>query len=141
MRRTLLFGMMVVVLGVAMRAVLAEEEAKNAQKGHAPFAHVVIFRMKEGAPKDAVEKAITDCHELLAKIPSVRSIRAGRPAARSTPDVPKMQYDFALLVLVEDADGLEAYLKHPLHLEFVKRHGPYFDREKLQVFDFLDQRK
>jgi hypothetical protein len=128
-----------------MIAVLASaasaDEARSDKKGNAPYAHVVIFRMKEDAPKDAVEKAITDCRELLAKIPSVRSVRAGRPAAKGTPDVPKMQYDFALLVLVEDADGLEAYLKHPLHLKYVEKHGPYFDREKLQVFDFLDQSK
>lgn len=140
MRRTMLFGMMMLAIGVAACAVLAED-AKSDKKGHAPFAHVVIFRMKKDAPKDAVEKAIADCRDLLSKIPSVRSVRAGRPAARGTSDVPKMEYDFALLVLVEDADGLEAYLKHPLHLDFVKKHGPYFDREKLQVFDFLDQSK
>jgi hypothetical protein len=140
MRRTLLFGMMVMVVGMTASAVFAED-AKSDKNGHAPYAHVVVFRMKEDAPKDAIDKAIADCHEMLAKIPSVRSVRAGRPAAKSTPDVPKMQYDFALLVLVEDADGLEAYLKHPLHLDFVKKHGPNFDREKLQVFDFLNQAK
>lgn len=138
MRRIVLFGMM--VIGVTASVVFAAD-AKSDKKGHAPYAHVVIFRMKENAPKDAVEKAIADCHELLAKVPSVRSVRAGRPAAKSTPDVPKMQYDFALLVLFEDADGLETYIKHPLHLEFIRKHGSHFDREKLQIFDFLDQSK
>lgn len=138
MRRIVLFAMLVAA-GLTARA--AADEAKSGKKGHAPYAHVVVFRMKKDAPKDAVEKAIADCNELLAKIPSVHSVRAGRPAAKSTPDVPKMEYDFALLVLVEDADGLEAYLKHPLHLKYVEKHGPYFDREKLQVFDFLDQSK
>jgi hypothetical protein len=140
MRLTLLFGMMVTVLGTVVSMAPADE-AKSEKKGHAPYAHVVIFRMKENAPKDAVDKAIADCHALLAKVPSVRMVRAGRPAAKGTPDVPKMQYDFALLVLVEDAEGLEAYLKHPLHLKFVEKHGPHFDREKLQIFDFLDQVK
>jgi hypothetical protein len=142
MRRTLLFGMMVLAIGAAACAVVAEE-AKSDKKGQAPFAHVVIFRMKKDASKDAVETAIADCHDLLSKIPSVRSIRAGKPAVKATEEkgIPKMEYDFALLVLVEDSDGLEAYLKHPLHLEFVKKHGPHFDREKLQIFDFLDQSK
>lgn len=140
MRRTLLFGMMALLIGVAACAVLAAD-AKNDKKGQAPFAHVVIFRMKKDAPKDAVEKAIADCHELLSKIPSVHSVRAGRPAAKGTADVPKMEYDFALLVLVEDDDGLQAYLKHPLHLQYVAKHGPNFDREKLQVFDFKNQSK
>lgn len=132
MRRILLCGMM--LAGVTAAAVSAEEMK-------APYAHVVIFRMKKDAPKDAVEKAIADCHELLAKIPKVRCVRAGRPAAKGTPDVPKMEYDFALLVLVDDAAGLETYLKHPQHLKFVEKHGPFFDMKKLQVFDFMDQTK
>jgi hypothetical protein len=140
MRRTLLFGMMVAAIGMMASAMLAED-AKSDKKGSAPYAHVVIFRMKKDAPKDAVEKAIADCHELLAKIPAVQSVRAGRPSAKGTPDVPKMTYDFGLLVLVEDADGLESYLKHPQHLKFVEKHGPYFDMEKLQVFDFMNQSK
>lgn len=142
MRRTLLFGMMALAVGAAACAVVADE-AKSDKKGQAPFAHVVIFRMKKDAPKDAVEKAIADCRELLAKIPSVRSVRAGRPAARGTEEkgIPKMEYDFALLVLVEDADGLQSYLDHPLHKSFVQKHGSNFDREKLQIFDFLDQSK
>ena len=140
MRRILLFGMMVMAAGLMLNAGSADQ-AKSDKKGHAPYAHVVIFRMKEDAPKDAVEKAIADCRELLAKIPSVRMVRAGRPAAKGTPDVPKMEYDFALLVLVENADGLEAYLKHPSHLKYVEKHGPNFNMEKLQVFDFLDQSK
>lgn len=134
MRRILLFGMMVMVIGCAAETQIDKEK-------RAPYAHVVVFRMKEDTPKDAVEKAIADCRELLAKIPSVRSVRAGRPAAKGTPDVPKMEYDFALLVLVENADGLEAYLKHPLHLKYVEKHGPNFNMDKLQVFDFLDQSK
>ena len=140
MRRILLFGMIVLAAGLTVRTA-ATDEARSDKKGQAPYAHVVVFRMKEDAPKDAVEKAIADCRELLAKVPSVRSVRAGRPAAEGTPDVPKMQYDFALLVLFEDAAGLKAYIDHPLHVKFVQKHGPNFNMEKLQVFDFMNQSK
>ena len=140
MRRTLLCGMVLALAGVAAALVPAADTKADAN-GKAPYAHVVIFRMKKDAPKDAVEKAIADCHEYLAKIRAVRSVRAGRPAEKGTPDVPKMEYDFALLVLVENADGLEKYLKDPLHLKFVDKHGPFFDMEKLQVFDFVNQSK
>jgi hypothetical protein len=132
--------MVLPLLGAAANTVAAED-AKADKKGHASYVHAVVFRMKKDAPKDAIDKAIADCHELLAKIPAVRSVRAGRPAAKGTPDVPKMHYDFALLILLEDADGLEAYLKHPLHLKFVEKHGASFDMEKLQVFDFVNQMK
>jgi hypothetical protein len=140
MKRTVLLGTMVVLIGAAGNAAPLAD-AKSDKKAPAPYVHCVVFRMKKDAGKDAVEKAIADCHKLLAKIPSVRSVRAGRPAAKGTPDVPKMEFDFALLVLVDDADGLEGYLKHPLHLQFVEKHGPAFDMEKLQVFDFLNQTK
>jgi hypothetical protein len=137
MRRILLFAMMI----GAMASAASADEAKSDKNGSAPYVHVVVFRMKEDAPKDAVEKAIADCRELLAKIPTVRTVRAGRPDAKGTPGVPKIQYDFALLVLFDDADGLKTYIDHPLHLKFLEKHGSYFDREKLQVFDFLDQSK
>jgi hypothetical protein len=140
MRRAVLFGMLLCFLGGSLHYAPAADE-KREKRGAAPYVHCVVFRMKKDAAKDAVESAIADCHKLLAKIPSVRSVRAGRPAAKATPDVPKMQYDFALLVLVDDAEGLEAYLKHPLHLQFVEKHGPAFDAEKLQVFDFINQSK
>lgn len=142
MLRTLLCVSALALMGVMASLMPAREPKVDAdKKANSPFAHVVIFRMKKDAPADAVEKAIADCHELLAKIPSVRSVRAGRPAEKGTPDVPKMKYDFGLLVLVDDAEGLKTYLEHPRHLEFVKKHGPFFDREKLEVFDFLDQAK
>lgn len=140
MKRTLRFVMMLIPV-VAMASAVNAADEKSDKKAHAPYVHAVVFRMKKDAAKDAVEKAIADCHALLAKIPAVRSVRAGRPAAKGTPDVPKMEFDFALLVLVDDADGLEAYLKHPKHWEFVAKHGPAFDMEKLQVFDFVNQSK
>lgn len=137
--RTLLGG--IVLAGLLTSAAWAEE-TKAADKGiHPPYAHVVVFRMKKDAPKDATSKAIADCRNLLSNIPAVRSVHAGRPAKEATPEVPKMEYDFALIVLVDDAKGLKAYLEHPMHLEYVKRHGKNFDMEKLQVFDFINQAK
>ena len=128
---------------VALTATLYAD-SKNDDKEKKPagnYAHVVVFHVKKDAPKDAVSAAIADCHELLESIPSVRGLKVGRPAEKGTPDVPKQHYDFALLVLVDDFAGLEAYLKHPQHLKFVEKHGKNFDTEKLSVFDFSDQKK
>ncbi len=141
MTRTLLLGAALALFGIVAGLAPAQLPKAADKKIHPPFAHVVVFRMKKDAPTDAVTKAIADCHNLLANIPAVRSVHAGRPAKEGTPDVPKMKYDFALLVLVEDARGLKAYLEYPMHLEFVKKHGEHFDMEKLQVFDFLNQSK
>jgi hypothetical protein len=131
-----------VMLSAAALADSKNDEKKpDKEKGPANYMHVVVFHLKKDAPKDAVSSAIADCHTMLADIPSVRGLKVGRPAERGTPDVPKQNYDFALVVMVENFDGLKAYLEHPKHLEFVKKHGPNFDLEKLQIFDFSDQKK
>jgi hypothetical protein len=141
MMRTLLGA--AILVGLMASALSAQKPRVNPDRAaiHPPYAHVVVFRMKKDAPNDATSKAIADCRNLLSTIPAVRSVHAGRPAKETTPDVPKMEYDFALIVLVDDAKGLKAYLEHPMHLEYVKRHGKNFDMEKLQVFDFVNQAK
>jgi hypothetical protein len=116
--------------------VVADEKKADRDKGSALYVHVVIFTLKKDAPKNAVSQAMADCEDLLAKIPSVRTLRAGRPAEKGTPDLAKKNYDMALVIFVDDFAGLEAYLKHPNHLKFVEKHGKHFDLEKLQVFDF-----
>jgi hypothetical protein len=140
MRQTLLFGMALALTGVTTILVPAEQTKANG-KANGPYVHVVIFRMKKDAPKEAVEKAIADCHEWLAKAPGVCSVRAGRPADKGTPGVPKMEYDFALLVLLENADALQEYLDSALHKKFLDRHEPSFEMTKVQVFDFMNQMK
>ena len=139
MRRTGLLGAALALLVVA--GVYAEEKgARGAEGAKGGLVHVVIFRMKKDAPKDAVEEAIKDCHRLLAKISAVRAVKAGRPAEHGTPKLAKKNYDFALLILVDDSDGLKAYLDDPQHLEYVKRHGKHFDMERMEVFDFRDEK-
>jgi hypothetical protein len=140
MRRTLLCGAALALVGFVADLAPAQE-TKAAPKVRAPFAHVCVFRMKSDAPNDAVAKAVADCRNLLADIPAVRSVHAGRPAKAGTPGVPKMEYDFALIVLVDDDAGLKAYLEHPKHLKYVEKHGKNFDMKKLEVFDFINQSK
>ena len=105
------------------------------------YVHVVVFKMKADAPKGATSQAIADCHAMLSKIKSVRAVKAGRPAAEATPKFALRDYDFALLIQVDDAAGLKSYLDDPLHVAYVEKHGKHFDMEKLRVFDFADQKK
>jgi len=126
------------LVGILAAAAAAEEKAR-AEKGS--YVHVVIFRMKKDAPSKALDEALADCHDMLEKIGSVRSVKVGRPAEKSTPELSRKDYDFGLLVLVDDFDGLKAYLEDPLHLKYVEKHGKFFDMEKLQVFDFQDTKK
>src|SRR4051794_29290145 len=92
-----LAGLVLLVGGAA-----GAEEAKS--KGG--YVHVVIFTMKKDAPAKAIDEAAADCHKMLAKISHVRLVKVGKPADKATPRFAKKDYDLALLVLVDDFDGL-----------------------------------
>jgi hypothetical protein len=102
----------------------------------APFVHSVIVYLKKDAPANEADAVLADTQKLLAKIPSVREIRAGRPADKATPIATK-DYQVGVLVLFDDIEGLHTYLDHPLHKEFVSNHDKNF--EKVVVYDFLSQ--
>lgn len=95
------------------------------------FVHLVFFWLKPG---HSAESLIQDCGDLLSKIPGVRSVHAGKPAM--TPrDVVDNSYAVGLSVLLDDVAAHDLYQAHPLHLEFVARNKPGFER--IRVFDFV----
>lgn len=136
--RTLVLAL-ALVMGGAL-AVTADEAREKPSEAKSALIHVVIFRLKKDAPAETIDQVITDCHDMLSKIASVRHLRAGRPAEKGTPELAKKDYDLALVIVFDDEAGLKAYLDDPIHLEFVKKHGKNFDREKLEVFDIQDQK-
>ena len=147
MIRKLYFALLavgIVVAGVLLRQSHARSpraaEAGQAAGGQAAsYVHTVIFHLKKDAPEGEAQALIADAHELLSKIPSVRGLRIGRPAAQGTPDLAKKDFQVGLLVLFDDFAGLKTYLDHPLHTEFLKRHGEFW--EKVPVYDFVNQMK
>jgi hypothetical protein len=130
------------IAGLALFALTrpAGAEDKKATK-KAPYVHTVIFTVKKDAPQGAEAELIADCHSMLAKIPSVRELRVGRPAEKSTPRIARKDYSVGLMILFDDADGLAAYDSHELHKKFVNKHIGNVEIEKLMVFDFSNQEK
>ena len=122
-------------------AAVPSAAEKKADAKKASYVHTVIFTLKKDAPKDEASQMIADCHEMLGKIPSVRQLRAGRPAEKGTPGLAKKDFDVALTVFFDDHDGLMTYDKHEMHQAFVKKHLPHVDIDKLLVYDFEDQAK
>ena len=110
---------------------------KKAKKGS--DVHTVIFYLKNDAPKEEVAGLIRDSHKLLAKIPTVRSLSAGRPAAKATPKVAVTDYQVGLLVTFDNYEGLKTYLDHPLHTEYLEKHSKHW--EKVAVYDFVNAAK
>jgi hypothetical protein len=121
---------------VTVPAPRADEGDKAPAK--APYVHSVVIYLKKDTPAAKREALIADCHKVLAKIPSVRGLWAGEPAAKATPDALK-DYQVGLLVLFDNYDGLKTYLDHPDHVKFVQTYLPL--AEKVQVYDFLNKAK
>ncbi len=71
----------------------------------------------------------------------MRQLRVGRPAKEGTPKLAKKDFSVALTIFFNDYDGLTTYDKHELHQQFVKKHLPHVDVDKLLVYDFEDQEK
>jgi hypothetical protein len=97
------------------------------------FVHTVFFWMKAGVSDADRRQLVNDCLELLAKVPTVKQIWAGRPA--QTPrEVVDNSYDVGLTVILADKAGHDVYQEHPLHLDFIKRNKPSWAR--VQVYDY-----
>jgi hypothetical protein len=109
--------------------------------GKAPYVHVVIFKLKADAPRGTADALVADADTLLRKIPTVRDIRAGKPAEMATPEYAKKDYQVGLVVLFDDYNGLKTYLDHPLHLQYVEKHLQHVELPQLQVFDFVSAKK
>jgi hypothetical protein len=105
-----------------------------------PYVHTVIFYLKADAPSGTADEVLADCHAMLAKIASVRLLKAGKSVEKAGPPT-RTDYAVGLLVLFDDAEGFKAYATDPLHLKFVEKYRKYFDVTKLAVYDFVDAKK
>jgi|SRR5262245_23719073 len=145
MNRSVILAVMLAVAGLAMGRHAAEvpqvgaDEVKKETKP--PYVHTVIFTVKKDAPEGAADGLIHDANEVLAKIPTVRELRCGRPAEKATPELAKKDYTVGLVIFFDDYEGLKTYLDHPDHLKYVERHLKNIDRDKLVVYDFVNQKK
>ncbi len=105
-----------------------------------PVVHVVVFYLKADSPPDTADRIVADCHDMLAKIPTVRILKAGRPTDGAPPPA-KKNFSVGLVILFDDLQGLKAYINHPLHKQFVAKHLAQFDTSKLAGYDFTDAKK
>jgi hypothetical protein len=98
------------------------------------FTHVVLFWLRQDAPAGERAALAQDCVELLGKIPGVKLITSGHPAM--TPrEVVDNSYSVGLCAILTDRAAHDVYQSHPLHLEFIARHKPYWERIRVMDFD------
>lgn len=95
------------------------------------LAHNVFFTLHDKS-EAAKRQLVEDCHAYLGSIPGMVFYAAGTCSDMSRP-VNDRNYDVALHTFFESKAGMEAYLAHPKHLEFVARHKPGWSQ--IRVFD------
>ncbi|HZN59867.1 MAG TPA: Dabb family protein [Planctomycetota bacterium] len=98
-----------------------------------PFVHAVYFKFKSGANDAAIADMLRDVQQLLAPIPTVKGLWAGRPAPTGNMPFVDGNYDVGLLVTFADQKGLHEYNDHPRHVEFANKYKSLVD---VRVFDF-----
>jgi len=82
------------------------------------IAHVILFKPKAGL-SDTERAAVLDGLRAAARgIPSIKKLRVGQRVKHGLPgyeQAMREDFEFAVIVEVDDLDGLKAYLAHPLH--------------------------
>lgn len=100
-----------------------------------PFRHFVSFQFKEGTGEDKINEIVAGFLALKGKIDTITDLEWG-----GTENVEPRNDGFthSFLVSFRDRAGLETYLPHPAHQEFVKLLRPHL--EKAYVFDYTAKR-
>lgn len=99
----------------------------------AGLVHVVVLKAKSGTKPADAQVLIDDAYAQLTKIKGVRSLWAGKPAAKASPDA-ATDYTVALALLFDDAAGVRSYLNDPAHKKFADKHLKNW--EAPAVYDF-----
>ena len=90
--------------------------------------HMVAFTLNDGVTDAQVDAATAALLEMATQIPSIHSYAAGRnlhlrPGGK----------DFGVAAVLDDADGLAAYLDHPLHTAVYNEHLAVMIAERAAV--------
>ena len=100
-----------------------------------PLRHVVLCWLKEPGNAEHQDKII-EVTKSFREIPGVLDAQAGNSVA-SERSIVDDSFDVGILVVVENKEALEAYLRHPVHDDAKKRILlPLIDR--LVVYDFQE---
>ena len=97
-----------------------------------PFSHHVFFWLNNPdnpADRALFEKGIED----LLKIPEIKAVQFGVPAATADREVVDGSYTYSYLIFFDNQKGHDIYQDHLLHHEFVNNYSHLW--EKVLVYD------
>jgi hypothetical protein len=101
------------------------------QAADAPYRHVVFFKFKDSASAEQVKGIETDFAELAKKIDTVKGFEWG---TNVSPEGLNDGFTHCFFVTFANKAGLETYLPHAAHQEFVGKLKPLLD--KVCVLDY-----
>lgn len=95
--------------------------------------HSVYFTLSEANQKE--EDALLEACRELAHIPSVKNFSTGKMIPSERPVV-QSDYHVAIAMDVENAEGLESYQTHPIHVAFIEKWIKSKVVAQVKVYDF-----
>ena len=96
------------------------------------YRHVVIFKFKETATPDEIQKVVDDFGKLQDEIPEIIAYEHG---TNISPEGLDQGFTHLFFITFKDKAGLQTYLPHPAHKAFVAKLGPVL--EKPFVVDYI----
>lgn len=97
--------------------------------------HHVFFWLKNPDSKEDLEKLLAGLRTL-EKIPTIKKLHIGVPAATEKRDVVDSSYSASELMFFDDTAGQKVYQDHPIHQKFIQDCGHLW--EKVIVYDSMD---
>jgi len=104
----------------------------TAPAAEAPYRHVVLFKFKDSATPEQVQGVEKAFIELAKKVETIKGFEWGNNVS---PEGKNDGFTHCFLVTFADKAGLDVYLPHPAHAEFVSLLKPTLD--KVCVFDYV----
>ena len=123
------------LLAALALTLLFSAGSSSVAKETGPFRHFVSFQFKEGTRENKKTEIVMAFMALKGKIDAISDLEWG-----GTENVEPRNDGFthSFLVSFQNKAGLEVYLPHPAHQEFVKLLKPHL--EKVYVFDYTAKR-
>jgi len=97
-------------------------DAMASTKPETIIAHYVLFWLKKDLSPQKV-KDFTGFFEELKKVPTIKSLHYGAPAATTPREVVDNSFSYNLLVYFENMDDLNVYETHPIHLAAIEKYS------------------
>lgn len=138
MTRMWMRGIVMVLSGFVVAGICWERcmQAETEQESQKVLRHVVLFKFKESAAKEQIERVVAEFSDLPKKIDTIVDFERGTDVS-----VENKSHGFThgFVVTFRDEAGRDKYLPHPDHQAFVQIVRPVL--EDVLVFDYWAERE